>query len=93
MLNEHNTRDIAYQMEEHLETPVSEQLVKLIPFEKRTTYLKQLYLWTISKISDEEIKSITKKLLDQTKELTIKKHVPRNEVDALFLEQKRKQNI
>jgi hypothetical protein len=89
MINEYNTRDIAWNMEDLLETPVSEELVKLIPFEKRTTYLKQGYLWKISKISNEEYKEITKKLLDEAK-LNIKKYVPKNDVDALFLEQKSK---
>lgn len=89
MLNEHKIKDIALQMEEHLETPVSEQLVELIPVENRITFIKQNYLWSIGKISDNDIKDICKKLLDKAK-LNIKKYEPRNEVEKLYLSQKLK---
>lgn len=87
MLNEHKIKDIALQMEEHLKTPVSEQLVELIPVENRITFIKQNYLWSIGKISDNDIKDICKKLLDKAK-LNIKKYEPRNEVEKLYLSQK-----
>ena len=88
MLNEHNTRDIAYEMEELLETPVSEQIVKLMTVENRIRFVKQLYLWTIGKVSDEEIRNICKRYLDEAKQNIIKRYEPKNEVDKLYLDQK-----
>lgn len=89
MLNEYNTRDIAEQMEEHLDTPVSKDLVELIPFEARTQFIKDNYKWSRGFITDDEIKVICKKHLDTAK-LKIKKRSPKNQVDKLFLDQKSK---
>jgi hypothetical protein len=89
MLNEHNTFTIAQNMDDLLDTPVSENLVKLIPIEKRRTYVRQSYLWTIGKIKDEEFKDITRQLLDEAK-LKVKKYEPKNELEKLFLAQKLK---
>ena len=90
MMNEHNIRDIALQMEEHLQTTVIQDLVKLIPIENRIRFIKQNYLWSIGKISDEEIRSVCKYYLDQVKKNIIKKYTPKNEVDKLFLDQRLK---
>lgn len=90
MMNEHNIRDIALQMEEHLQTTVIQDLVKLIPVENRISFIKQNYLWSIGKISDEEIKAVCRYYLYKAKKNIIKKYTPKNDVDKLFLEQKSK---
>ena len=89
-MTEHNIRDIAWQMEEHLETPVSQQLVELMPLEDRIRFIKQNYLWSISKISREGIRKICKDYLDKAKQKVFKKYEPKNEIDKLFLSQKLK---
>jgi hypothetical protein len=89
MIQPHNYQKIAWEMEEHLETPVSKTLVELMPETDRVRFIKQNYLWTIGKISKEEIIVICKNYLDKAKS-QIKKYKPKNDVEALFLAQKLK---
>lgn len=87
MINEHNYQQIAWEMEEHLETPVSKKLIELMSKEDRIRFIKQNYLWTIGKISKDEIIEICKNYLDKTKS-QIKRYTPKNDVEALYLKQK-----
>ena len=90
MIAPHNYNIIAWELEDLLETPVSEKLVELIPEEDRIRFIQLNSKHSIGAMNKEDFINICKGYLDKASMEYKKnnKYKPKNDVEALYLSQK-----